>query len=137
MLRSELAGHLEATVPELSAVHAHPAEVTALPAVVIHPAPGIYWEPFVLRQGGPALVAWALVLEVLVTRTEPGPAIDHLEELAGEIMASLAEWRPVGPGGEVRFQSFGDIGEVTVGDSPAVSGQLSILVPYPIMQPEL
>lgn len=126
-LRTDLADHIRTQVPDLAAVWDHPAEVTAVPAVVVHPAPGEYWVPWTM--GGPSLVAWAVVVEVIVQRTDPGAALDALEALGAEVIAALGTFDTPN-GGSPRFQSYSDVGPVTVGDSDALSAQISVLIPY-------
>lgn len=126
-LRDELAQHIRDNTDAL-AVQAFPAEVTAVPAVVLHPAPGVYWEPFTFGPGNVPTLAWALVIEIIAPRPDPQAALDNIEALAADILRAIASFTPGAP----RFQALGDIGEVVVGDSPAVSAQMSVLVPYPL-----
>lgn len=126
-LRADLAEHLRTQVPDLVAVWDHPAEVTAVPAAVIHPAPGEYWVPWTL--GGPGVVAWAIVVEVVVQRTNPAAALDALEALGAEVIGAVSSFGTPN-GGLARFQSYSDVGPVTVGDQEALSAQVSVLIPY-------
>jgi len=121
-LREAIAAELAASTSALS-VHAHPAEVTAVPAIVIHPAAGApYVEPFTVS--GPGSVVVQLVLELIVSRSDMAAALEQIEELFAECVAAL-QTVP----GTPRWQALADLGEVTVGGSDALSGQLSIAVP--------
>ena len=130
-MRSELITHLKATLPAgtFKAFHPAPAEVTALPALVLHPG-NPYRAPMRLGNN-PAYVDYQLVLEVVVPRAMTDLGLTSLEDLLDLVHESLRSFTGTAGGGVPRWDADADFDEIEIGGHTALSAQMSVTVPWP------
>ena len=130
-LRSELIAYLKANLgpADFKAYHPAPADVTALPALVLHPG-NPYRVP--MRFGtNPGYIDYQLVIEVVVNRAMSDVGLDQLETLLDKVFKLLRSFTGSAGGGVPRWDADADFDEIDIGGHKALSAQMSVTVPWP------
>jgi len=121
-IRTDLAAYIGTLVPPSIVVYPYPVEVPVIPSIVIVPA-GEYVTPLTFGRDGTAeSVVYGFELRLLALRTLPDEAFDVLEGLRMAVTDGISGFRGA------RWISFGEIGETTVGDLPALGGTVEIAI---------
>lgn len=129
-LRTELIDHLKANLAGglFKAYHPAPAEVTALPALVLHPG-----DPYRVptRLGNLAYIDYQLVIEVVVNRAMTEQGLAQLEDRLDAIFVELRKFVGQSGGGVPTWMADADFEEIEIGGHQALSAQMSVMVPWP------
>ena len=131
-MRSELIAYLKANLgPEdFKAYHPAPADVTALPALVLHPG-NPYRVPMRIGGTDPAYIDYQLVIEVVVNKAMSDVGLDQLETLLDKVFKLLRSFTGVSGGGVPRWDADADFDEIDIGGQKHLSAQMSVTVPWP------
>ena len=130
-LRTELIDHLQGNLApgDFKAYHPAPAEVTALPALVLHPG-NPYRVP--MRLGASVhYVDYQLVIEVVVNRAMTEVGLAQLEDLLDKVWKQIRSFTGTAGGGVPRWDSDADFDQIDIGGHTALSAQMSVTVPWP------
>jgi len=116
------AEYLDANLPDGTQVYGWAADSGTVPAVVLTPGDP-FQVPVSYGATGASVVAWALEVQVLVSRSQPKYALRSLYGLRKQITDLLP-----GAPESARWVDFGSIDTISWGEQELLQGTLGVII---------